>query len=318
MAFPARPTLEERPAASREPLYRKKELHLLIGVIVAALTVAFASQQGTDGARAVLDNRLLHAGAGTDAGIVDVESEQLAAVRSIAFTPGVAADLAALNGPDLNKLVAPLQANSTVPMVDMVIPDGRVLLAVRSKGAPLPVSSHHGLPALKWAFDHAHGSRGGRLSQIVTFHRGGATLVTISPVMSGGKPVGAVLAMTPLANVLGRLSQEVWADLTVYDSNGNPIVTTGDFTPKPLPGADAKALIAGGAVLTRNVYADHREKLGRLIVDHTSQAVLGVSLEDDSNVVGRNVALYAVIGLLCTVVIIATFWARFIDARHKE
>lgn len=318
MDLAERPTAEDRRAAPREPLYRKKELHLLIGVIVAALTVSFASQRATDGARAVLDNRLLHAGAGADAGVVDVESEQLAAVRAIAFTPGVAADLAALDGHDLNRLVAPIQANSTVPMVDMVVPDGRVLLAVRAKGAPLPVSSHAGLPALKWAFEHAHGSRGGRLSQIITFKRGGATLVTISPVMSGGKPVGAVLAMTPLANVLGRLSQEVWADLTVYNADGAPIVTTGDFTPKPLSAADAKTLIAGGAVETRYVYADHREKLGRLIVDHTAQAVLGVSLEDDSNVAGRIVALYVVIGLICTVLILATFWARVVNARRVE
>ncbi len=318
MSLAERPIHGERPAAPREPLYRRRELHLVIGVIVAALTVAFASQRATDGARAVLDNRLLHAGAGADAGIVDVESLQLSAVRSIAFTPGVATDLAALDGPALNKLVAPLQANSTVPMVDMVVPDGRVLLAVRSKGAPLPVRTHKGVKALAWAFSHAHGPRGGRLSQIVVFKRGGATLVTVSPVMSRGKAVGAVMAMTPLANVLGRLSQEVWSDLTVYNSDGAPVVTTGDFTPKPLSSADAKTLIAGGAVETRYVYADHREKLGRLIVDHTAQAVLGVSLEDDSNVVGRMVALYAVIGLICTVLILATFWARVVHSRRVE
>ncbi|MGH3009783.1 MAG: hypothetical protein ACRDLM_10325 [Gaiellaceae bacterium] len=317
MALAERPRYDKRTAVRREPLYRKKELHLLVGVIVAALTVAFASQRATDGARAVLDDRLVHAGAGVDAGVVDVESEQLSAVRSIAFTPGVAADLAALDGPALNKLVAPLQANSTVPMVDMVVPDGRVLLAVRSKGAPLPVRSHAGLPALKWAITHARGPRGGRLSQIVSFKRGGATLMTISPVMSGGKPVGAVLAMTPLANVLGRLSQEVWTDLTVYDANGFPLTTTADFTPTSLGKANAQALIAGGAIETRYVYADHREKCGRLIVDHTAQAVLCPSLEDDSNVVGRMVAIYAVIGLICTVLILATFWARVVNARRR-
>jgi hypothetical protein len=320
MAFAERSIYDEpeRTPVQRDLHWLWKALHLFIGIAVAALTVYFAAARATDGARAVLDDRLVHAGAGVDAGIVDVESEQLSAVRSIAFTPGVAADLSALNGPALNKLVAPLQANSTVPMVDMVVPDGRVLLAVRSKGAPLPVRSHAGLPALKWALAHGHGPRGGRLSQIVNFKRGGATLVTISPVMSGGKPVGAVMAMTPLANVLGRLSQEVWADVTVYDQHGFPVATTADFIPKQLDESDALTLIAGGAVETRYVYADHREKLGRLIVDHTAQAVLGVSLEDDSNVVGWNVALYVVIGLICTVLILAAFWARIHNARYKE
>jgi hypothetical protein len=307
---PERPRIE-RARGAREPFYRKKELHLLIGVVVAALTVAFAAQRATDGARAVLDDRLIHAGAGVDAGIVDVESEQLTVARAIAFTPGVAQDLSAQDGPHLNDLVAPLQANSTVPMVDMVVPDGRVLLAVRSKGAPLPVASHAGLKALTWALQHARGPRGGRLSEIVIFQRGGATLLTISPVMSGGRPVGAVLAMTPLANVLGRLSQETWANLTAYDASGDPVATTAPFTPKALSPLEAKALMAGSAVETRYVYGNEREKLGRLIVDHAANAVLGVSLPDNSDAVGRTVAIYALIGLICTVIILATFWERF-------
>ncbi|HLX32333.1 MAG TPA: hypothetical protein VKR79_06125 [Gaiellaceae bacterium] len=320
MAVAQRPAYEEKPAGrqAREPLWRRRELHLIIGVIVAALTVAFAAVRATNGARAVLDDRLLHAGAGVNAGFVDVESEQLAVVRSISFTPGVATDLAAKDGPALNNLVAPLQANSTVPMVDMVVPDGRVLLAVRSKGAPLPVRTRAGLNALSYAFKHSHGARGGRLSEIVVFHRGGATLVTISPVMSGRKPVGAVLAMTPVANILGRLSQETWANITVYDATGAPLATTGDFVPKPLPEAAARALIEGAAVETRYVYGNEREKVGRLIVDHTANAVLGVSLPDNSDSVGRAVGIYSLIGLICTVVILATFWARIQNAQRLE
>ena len=42
------------------------------------------------------------------------------------------------DGPALNRLVAPLEANSAVPMVDVVEPDGRVLLAVRAERRPRP------------------------------------------------------------------------------------------------------------------------------------------------------------------------------------
>lgn len=316
MAVAERPEYEPS-AAAREPLYRRKELHLLVGMVVAVLTVVFSAVRATDGARAVLDDRLIHAGAGVDAGIVDVESEQLAVARAIAFTPGVAQDLSTQDGKGLNALVAPLQANSTVPMVDMVLPDGRVLLAVRSRGAPLPVKTHAGLQALRWALAHAQGSRGGRLSEIVVFRRGGATLLTISPVMNGGRPAGAVLAMTPLANVLGRLSQEVWANLTAYDQNGDPVATTAPFAPKALSPTAAQALMAGSAVETRYVSGNEREKLGRLIVDHAANAVLGVSLPDSSDAVGRTVAIYALIGLICTVIILATFWERFHRRRQE-
>ena len=211
--------------------YQRRELHLAIGIAVAVLTVIFAGERAAAGARATLDGRLVAAGAGADAALVDIESEQLGVARSVAFTQGVAVALANHDGPALNTLVTPLQANSNVPMVDVVEPDGKVLLAVRSKGAPAPVASRKGLRALGQALSTAHGIRGGRLSEIVIY-RSGPTLLTISPIILRTKPVGAVLAMTPLADVLGRISQEVNVDLTAYDSIGDPIATTASFTPK--------------------------------------------------------------------------------------
>ena len=57
--------------------------------------------------------------------------------------------------------------------------------------------------------------------------------------------------------------------------------------------------------------------LGRLIVDHQADAVLGVSLEDNSNVTGRWVSIDVAIGLLCTALILATYWARVVLARRR-
>jgi hypothetical protein len=299
-----------------ERWYMRRELHLAMGILVAILTVFLAGQRATAGARATLDSRLVQGGADADAGLIAVESEQLSAVRAVAFTQGVANALAAHDGPALNRLVMPLQANSTVPMVDVVLPDGRVLLAVRAKGAPAPVASRRGLRALKLALSGSHGSRGGRFSEVVIY-RSGPTLLTISPIVLGTKPVGAVLAMTPLADVLGRLSQETGVELTTYDTIGDPIATSADFNPKPVNSDVAQTLMGGGAIVTRYNWADHREKLGRLIVDHQPDAVLGVSLEDDSNVTGRWVSIDVAIGLLCTALILATYWARVVLARRR-
>ena len=296
--------------------YMRRELHLLVGIAVALLTVFFAGERAVTGARTVLDDRLVSAGAGADAALVGIESEQLSAVRGVTFTIGVAQALAAHSGPRLNTLVTPIQANTNVPMVDVVEPDGRVLLAVRAKGAPAPVASRKGLKALALALAQAHGTTGGRFSELVIY-RSGPTLMTIGPILLGGKPVGAVLAMTPLADVLGRISQVENAELTVYDAVGDPIATTAPFNPKPVPTTTAQALMAGGAIVTRYDWADHREKLGRLIVDHEPDAVLGVALEDDSNVVGRWVSIYAAIGLICAAIIFASFWARIVLARRR-
>ena len=296
--------------------YLRRELHLLVGLAVAALTVFFAGQRAADGARAALDSRLVDAGAGANAALVDIESEQLSAVRGVTFTQGVARALADRDGPELNGLVTPVEANTNVPMVDVVEPDGRVLLAVRAKGAPAPVASRTGLKALTLALSGAHGPRSGRLSEIVVF-RSGPTLLTVGAITLKGKPVGAVLAMTPLADVLGRISQQVNAELTAYDSIGDPIATTATFDPRPVSATTAQTLIAGGAIVTRYDWADHREKLGRLIVDHEPDAVLGVALEDDSNVVGRWVSVYVAIGLVSAAIIFSSFWARVVITRRR-
>jgi cobalamin biosynthesis Mg chelatase CobN len=302
--------VDDRRLLTRRPWYLRRGLHVLAAVVVAVLTAWFAGGRATGGVRAGLDDRLLQAGAGADAAVVAVESEQLSAVRAVAFTTGMAAAVRTKNGPTLNRLVTPLQANSTVPMVDVVDTGGRVLLAVRSKGAPAPIASRAGLRALELSLRRANGSRGGRLTELAVL-RSGPTLVTVSPIVAGRKPVGAVLAMTPLADVLGRVGQEVGTELTAYDANGAPLATTATFNPTPVVASTARSLVGGAAVVTRYVYMDHREKLGRLIVDHTPDAVLGVSREDDSNVTGRWVTIDALVGILAVVAILSTMWLRF-------
>lgn len=295
--------------ASPRAVLTHRVAYVAVGVAVAVLTIFFAGQRASAGARMTLDARLVQSGAGADAAMVGVESEQLSVAREVAFTQGVGAALVTRDGAALNRLVTPLQANSTVPMIDVVDTNGRVLLAVRSKGAPAPVGSRKGLRALELSLKGAQGTRGGRLSEIVIF-RSGPTLLTISPILSGSTPVGAVLAMSPLADVLGRIAQEINVELTAYEANGNPIATTANFDPRPVALDTARTLMGGGAIETRYNWADHREKLGRLIVDHEPDAVLGVSLEDDSNVTGRIVSLYVALGLLCTLGIVASLWAR--------
>jgi hypothetical protein len=291
------------------PWYRQRWLHLALGFLVAVLAVLWAGQRATQGVRDNLDARLRDAGAGADAALVSLEAEQLSALRAVTFTQGVGHALAVHDVRLLNRLVTPVQANSTVPMVDVILPDGKVELAVRSKGAPAPVASRAGLPAIAQALKEVHGRRGGRFSEVVIF-RSGPTLLTIGPVLDGSKAVGVALAMTPLADALGRLSQQVAVNLTAYDTAGAPIATTATFQPRAVARDTAQALIGGGAIVTRTVHGSDRELLGRLIVDHQPVAVLGVSLRDNSAATGRAVTLYAALGLIGTVLILGTFWAR--------
>jgi len=295
--------------------YRRRRLHLVLGLLVAFSAITWAGQRATDGVRANLDARLRDAGAGADAALVTLESEHLSALRAITFSSGVAQALARRDPTTLNRLVAPLQANSNVPMVDVILPNGRVVLAVRSKGAPTPVASRAGMPAIAQAMREARGDRGGRFTEVVVF-RTGPTIVTIGPLMYAHKPVGVVLVMTPLADALGRLSQEVGANLTAYATNGTPIATTAAFQPKAVDADVARALIGGAAISVRYVHGADREALGRLILDHQADAVLGASLHDNSDATGRAVRLYAALGLLGAVLIFVSFSVRIANRRR--
>jgi hypothetical protein len=289
----------------------------VIGVIVALLAATFAGQRAHQGVLDNLDARLRDGGAGTDAAIVSVEAEQLSALRSLEFTPGVASALASSDPTELNKLVTPIHANSDVPMVDIVRPDGAVVFAVRSTGAPRPVASRAGLPALAKAIHDAKGVRGGRFSEVVIF-KSGPTLITAGPLSVSNTPVGVALVMTPLADVLGRISQIVRAELSAYTIDGTPIATTAVAAPPDVPRNDARSLVGGAAIEMRFIHGHDREALGRLIVDHQPVAVLGVALHDNSPATGWAVTLLTAIGLVATVLILASFWARVTNRQQRE
>lgn len=302
------------PVESRTAWYRRPWLYLLVGVVVAVLAVFWAGQRAAQGVRDNLDARLRDAGAGADASLVTLEAEQLATLREITFTQGFAHALATRDVPTINRLVTPLQANSGIPMVDVVLPNGRVELAVRSKGAPAPVASRAGMPAIAQALREARGPRGGRFSTVVAFRRGPVVL-TIGPVLDGATRAGVVLVMTPLADALGRFSQQVGVDLTAYDAGGTPLATTAAFSPRPVARTTAQQLIGGAPIAMRYLRGDHREALGRLIVDHEPVDVLGASLFDNSAVTARAVRLYAAIGFLCVALVLAS--VRLRTARRR-
>lgn len=267
-------------------------------VVAALLFVLFAGYIALLGVRAQVDARLRAAGAGANSALIVTEAEQLTLLRAITFTAGVGAALQAKNSVALDRLVTPLQSNSDVPMVDLVRPGGVVILAIRSRGAPRPVASRHGLPALAETLAQAHGKRGGRFSEVVTL-QDAPILLTIGPLLVGSRPVGAVLTMTPLADVLARLSTQVGATLTAYNANGTPVATTSSSArPSPLPAARARTTFAGGPVWAFELGTSTREMIGRLIVEHHTMEVLGVAVHDDALKTEFLVDLAGVVGIL--------------------
>jgi hypothetical protein len=303
--------------AARRAARRRALIHGVFGTVVAVLTVVWAGQRATAGVRNNLDTQLRNAGGGANAAMVALESEQLTLLRAVTFTQGFASAMAASNVPALDRLVTPLQANSGIPMVDVVRKDGIVEFAVRSAGAPRPVASRAGMPAINQSLVEAKGPRGGRFTEIVVF-RSGPVVMTVGPVLNGNTPAGVVLVMTPLADALGRMAEQVGANLTAYDPNGVGLATSASFDPPPLPTSEAGALMAGAPIAVRYIQDGNREELGRLIIDHQPNVVLGVALVDNSAATGRMVSLYVGVGMAAALIALATLWARTEAARGDD
>lgn len=299
-------------AATARPPHRRRGLLLAVAAAVAFVAVLVSGLVAAGAVEAQIDARLRAAGAGANSGLVAVEAEQLALLREITFTSGVGADLAAKDSRALDRVVTPLQVNSGVPMVDLVLPGGVVVLAVRSAGAPPPVKSRRGVLAVGQAITEARGARGGRFSEVLTL-QGAPVLLTIGPALDGSRPVGAIMVMTPLADVLARLSAEAGATFTTYSRRGDPTATTSRTTPAALS-PEQDSVFRTGPVVMRAAAGGTREMLGRLVVDHSPAAILGVSLHDGSFQTELAVDAAGLIGLLVAAVIAALALRRR-DAR---
>ncbi|MGH8979659.1 MAG: hypothetical protein ACRDWE_01370 [Acidimicrobiales bacterium] len=284
--------------------------------MIAVAAVLVSGELAAEGVRAQLDDRIRAAGAGSNSALIEVEAEQLALLREITFTSGVGTEIQAKDSEALNRLVTPLQVNSGVPMVDVVRPGGVVVLAVRSAGAPRPVASRKGIRAIAQAIAGADGSRGGRFSVVTTLQRA-PVLLTIGPVLNGSKAVGAVMVMTPLADVLARLSADVGATLTTYNLRGDATATTSRTNPAPLS-RDQTAVFHRGSTTVRETSGGTREMLGRLVVDHTTGAILGVSIHDDSSETELAVDGIGLAGLLLAGIALALVLRRRAASSHDR
>lgn len=292
----------------------RRRIALIGGSIVSCLLVLLAGTLAAAAVRRELDRRLVLAGAGANAGLVEIEAEQLSLLRAIVFTSGIGSALERQDAASLNQLVTPLQANSDVPMVDMVRRDGQVVFAVRSKGAPPPVASRKGVAAIAASLAARNDARQGRFTTLAKL-QGAPVLLTISPVVVGRTPVGLVMVMTPLADVLGRLSAQVGATLSTYWPNGSLQATTATRNPPPVAPRLLSDVVRTNTSMLREIPGEIREADGGLIVDHNVVAVLGASASDDSAQAGLIVDLVAGVALLLGA---ATAWFFGGDRRLGE
>jgi hypothetical protein len=296
-------------ARTRERLRRCWPL-LLALLVVAVILVRTAGSIAAGEWRDALDERLADAGAGTNAAMVDVERDHLAALRAFSFTTGFPEALESLDIATVEQLLGPVDANLGVAMVDVLDADGRVVFALRGDGQVPPIyRDRNDVGIVQRALQGEPDQYGDRFSTMLVTDEG-ALVASTGSVKVGDQVVGALLVMTPLSDVLTASTNLNGSMVTVYTGDGGvPLATTAPVKPRTLPGSLDELLPAEDLPATSSYDVPDgtaREQLGALVIRHEDVAWLGVAEEDRSGSVGRIVSLVTALAiLLCCGIVVA-------------
>jgi hypothetical protein len=284
-----------------ELLRRRPWLHVLVALLIALGAVNWAGSTAASFWLHDLDNRLLDAGAGTNATVASVEREQLATYRGVAYAEGVSEALAAYDAAALERTLSPVVANGGIPMVDLLDQQGRVAYAFRAEGAPAPqYRERRDITIVAQALNGQSDQYGDRFADLLTTKEG-PLLATAGPVRRAGKVVGAVLVMTPLDQVIGLAANEHGAFVTAYSTDrGDPLATSLASRPRNL-GTRLRSTLQNPDKLpyARRIEASgatQRMQVGALVARHRTIAWVGTSLPDRSHSLASKIMLIVALG----------------------
>jgi sensor domain CHASE-containing protein len=297
---------------------RRPWIQLLLALLVAVLAIYWSGQTAARLWLEDLDKRLLDAGAGTNAAVNNLERDQLAAYRGIAYADGFAAALQRYDARDIERRLTPIDANHGVPMIDIIDDQGRVVFAFRSDGAVRPIyRQRRDVSIVRQALAGETDQYGERFSDLLATEEG-PLIATAGPVRLDGKVVGALLVMTPLDLLLSRSTNIHGALLTAYSlDRGDPLATTTPVRPRTLMTDLRVRLAQDGQLPFANRFKiggkTNREQIGALTLHHHTGAFLGAALPDRSRYVAWRVMVVVTIGLLLMAFLVWTVayaWAR--------
>jgi putative nucleotidyltransferase with HDIG domain len=221
-------------------LYPARHLRWKIIAPYAALTIVLAVAGTYLVTRLVggslderFNNQLVEAGRVAQDALVRRERKHLEAVRSVAFTDGVAEATAAGDRAALATIVEPILANAGIERAEIVDARGRRIFGAQIADAasltyaPIEDSDRPATwDAVARVLARETDGRGDKFTGIVDTASYGHVLHTAGPIYDGDTLAGAVLIGTPLPSFLASAKTESLADVTLYGAGGEALGST--------------------------------------------------------------------------------------------
>ncbi|HEV2124484.1 MAG TPA: adenylate/guanylate cyclase domain-containing protein [Chloroflexota bacterium] len=229
--------------------------YLVLILILALLAVYIVTNLLTNTISERFNAKLQDAGASANAAMVKQETEFLQNLRLMTNTEGVAEAIIATDPTKLEELLLPLQVNSKMDLVDVLMPDGSMILALRSDEINAQVGGNTdklvdpklgATPLAQNVLTGVSDNLGDKFSGIVATSWGNAIYAS-APVIKDGQVVGAIMVGTTLERGLGRLSKEALASLILYGPDGTVLAAT--LPAEDLVGIETKTSSGGRSAL---------------------------------------------------------------------
>jgi len=227
--------------------------YVFLSMILAVVATYLVTRLVTGSLTERFDNQLVEAGRVTADDVVRKEREHLETVRAVAFTEGVAESIEGKDQERLQGLVEPVAANAAVERVEVLDAQGQRLKALSladKAGLRYQEISSSDQPAT-WplvgrVLQGETDELGDKYAQIVETSEG-FVLYTAGPIFGDGGLVGVVLVGTALDSFAKQAKAKALADVTIYDFDGRPLVST--FAQPGDASGDEARLDVDGAVL---------------------------------------------------------------------
>jgi putative nucleotidyltransferase with HDIG domain len=206
--------------------------YALLTVSLAVVGSYLAARLVTSSLSDRFDNQLTEAGRVVSDSVVRKEREHLKVVRSVAFTEGMATAVQGGDAGTVTRLARPLGANAKVERLQVLDAGGRRLETMTLSDpealsyTPMADSDDPASwPLVQKVLAGETDELGDKYAQIVQAEDG-FVLYTAGPIKSGDQTVGVVLVGTTLESFVIQAKTESLADITLYDFQGNPMVST--------------------------------------------------------------------------------------------
>jgi len=160
--------------------------------------------------------------------VARTEDQHLSIARSVAFTEGLPQAIDSSDVSAVRNVITALAANNAVERIEVLRLTGARVAGVQlTDPSTLTYGPTFGDDPASWTLTNLvlNDPVGAKYAQVVGT-ADGPMLLTGAPVFDAERLVGAVLVGTSLQALVDQMKAQALADVTIYDFNGHPIVST--------------------------------------------------------------------------------------------